>query len=324
MADLRGEEAQSFSSARETPSQGQALLCLGFLTLLLCTGGCGGSGSTPAGPTVATNPTPFPSPAGASSRFDVFDGVTGAAVGAGQFAVGSAPSVSFSGGFEAGPIGGSVAISVPGYLRRETTLPGGGRISVWPAADRTEEEYTRTLVYVNAIDNVTERTLFRLPIGAYEVSLSPELDVPTIRDVFNRVFSRIREATRGAVTFGLGGSVPLVVVSIDASVAPFAAFTNWNSSGGYINSGRIRVINLARAQDEALLLHEFGHMSGLQHSNRTDDVMHPSARISQMTTRELVTVAMLFQRPAGTRFPDSDGGLSFRSSMTDRQFSCGR
>ena len=233
----------------------------------------------------------------------------------------SNPTIPFSATFDAPP-GSQVVIAAPGYLRRDTTL-SIARIVLWPAADATEQEYTRRLVYVTAIDNVTERSLARLPFGAHEVSLTTELDTPWNRDLLGRVFAHLRDATGGAANFTLGGANPLVRVSVDPSVAPFAGFTNWNSAGGYISSGTIRFVSADRAGNEALVLHEFGHMIGLQHSNRGDDVMNSSARIGELTARERGAIAMMFQRAAGNRFPDTDSGFVFRSVRSNAAFSCG-
>lgn len=299
--------------------------------VVLATLACGGSGSLPSGPSVlAPTPTPTPTPTPAvsptppppSQRFTVFDGVSDAPIGAGQVTVGNNPPLAFSATFDA-PLGSRVVIAAPGYLLRDTTI-STTRIALWPAPDATEEEYTRRLVYVTAIDNVTERSLARLPFGAHEVSLTTELDTEATRDLLGRVFARLRDATGGAVNFTLGGANPLVRVSVDPSVAPFWAFTNWSSAGGYITSGTVRFVSAERLQNESLVLHEFGHMIGLQHSNRGDDVMNSSARIGELTARERGAVAMMFQRSAGNRFPDTDSGVAFRSVRSDAAFSCGR
>lgn len=323
-ASIRGRMGMLRSLEMKRRSAG-ASLSRGFPALaLLATLACGGSGPLPAGPTVGapTPAPPTPAPPGPSLPFAVFDGVSGAPIGAGQVAVGSNPPLPFSAAFDA-TAGSRVVITASGYLRRDTTL-SSPRIMLWPAADATEEEYVRRLVYVTAIDNVSERSLARLPFGAHEVALSAELDTPANRDVLGRAFARLREATGGAVNFVLGSASPLVRVSVDPSVAPFAGFTNWTSSGGYITSGTVRFVNAERVANEALVLHEFGHMIGLQHSNRGDDVMTSSARIGEFTTRERAAVAMMFQRAAGNRFPDTDSGFAFRSAGSDAAFSCGR
>jgi hypothetical protein len=52
--------------------------------------------------------------------------------------------------------------------------------------------------------------------------------------------------------------------------------------------------------------------------------MTSSARIGEFTARARAAVAMMFQRAAGNRFPDTDSGFAFRSAGSDAAFKCGR
>jgi len=199
-------------------------------------------------------------------------------------------------------------------------------VTLWPAADAADAEYTRRLVYITALDNVTERGMSRLPIGsARNISLAANIDTPDVRAVLEKVFSQVRDLTRGEVDFRIGTSSPLATLSVDPAVAPFAGFTNWSSSGGYIVTGTVRVATPAGGTNQALLLHEFIHLIGLNHSATAEDVMNPAARNVEPSRRERRTAALLFQRSAGARFPDADAGFSFRAALpTSAEFACGR
>ena len=306
---------------------GLTITAFGFVIM-----GCGGSSSFPnptsSAPVPTASPTPSPapsaSPAAEASRIEVVDGVSGAATGSGQFGVGAGPLQSFTSAFDATPMGADLTVIVPGYLRRTTSLPSSGRVNLWPAANATEEEYVRRIVFINAVDNATERGLFRLPFGTFRVSLASEVDTLESRAALGRVFARLNDATRGAITLSLTVGTQLATLSVDPSITPFGGFTNWNSTGGYITTGTVRLVSASRATSESLLLHEFGHLIGLQHSDRSEDVMNSAARTLEFTTRERSVVAMMFQRSAGMRFPDSDLGTTLRSATDSRAYSCGR
>jgi hypothetical protein len=63
------------------------------------------------------------------------------------------------------------------------------------------------------------------------------------------------------------------------------------------------------AADASVVLHELGHTFGLWHSSHPRDVMYPGTTgpdASSMSTRERTIMHLMFQRPAGNRFPDDD------------------
>lgn len=84
------------------------------------------------------------------------------------------------------------------------------------------------------------------------------------------------------------------------------AFVRWVLPSGWIQGGTLTLathtpdgVPLDREQVYAVALHEIGHLLGLGHSPRGDDVMHPVTTAHILSSRDRRTAQLLYAMPPG-------------------------
>jgi matrixin len=219
-----------------------------------------------------------------SASVSVVDGATGASVtGA---AVGARP-------------GDTVTVDRTGYLRRETIVPRDNVIHLWP--NTVDETYVRTLVYSEA---ALRNRLVRWP----STTISVPRDLP----------ADVTELVRPWVTL-VPSDTPAVTIVVDPSNPAFASrppdvvgltLSQVADSDAHFLSSQI--LFKSEADRRSTLAHEFGHVLGLNHSARPQDLMFPTtARTTTVFSadeRVLLTMMYAHRRP-GQVAPDNDQAL---------------
>lgn len=84
------------------------------------------------------------------------------------------------------------------------------------------------------------------------------------------------------------------------------AFVRWVLPAGWIQGGTLTLSThspegspLDEDDVYAVALHEIGHLLGLGHSPRSDDVMHPVTRARGLSSRDRRTAQLLYSMPPG-------------------------
>jgi len=221
-----------------------------------------------------------------SASVSVVDGVTGSAA---------------AGASVAGRPGDSVTIERAGYLRRDTVVPRDGVVSLWPIT--VDESYVRTLVYA---ESALRNRLVRWP----GTTITVPRDFP----------SDITDAVRPWVTL-VPSDTPQVTIVIDPSNPAFApqppevigvTLSQVADADAHILSSQIVFKTEANRRLPGSLAHEFGHVLGLNHSARPQDLMFPNTARTTLTfsadERVLLTLMYAHRRP-GQIAPDNDQAL---------------
>lgn len=302
--------------------------CVLVLVVLLAAA-CGGGGS-PQSPTPAS--TPPPNALAAGSEISVVSGETGQPIAGARLALGPEALSTDAGGraVTTRPVtwGSLVDGVAPGFFDRQTILRKGGttRFLLWPRTTSTglDEEFTRQMVYTWAAADpgqIGKDPLERIAVGATEavVALSDELRLDEKAEQAHAEAVAEMNAWIGArVRYVLAPQGPRQGLVFEARVDPadeackprvLAVFRGrWNSRRE-IAGGQIIYCTLAAARTNTVL-HELGHSAGLQHvySSR-HEVMAAYAyymREIAFSEREGLVLNLLFERPFGNRFPDSD------------------
>jgi hypothetical protein len=136
--------------------------------------------------------------------------------------------------------------------------------------------------------------------------------------------AEIDAVTRGAVVFSIDPEPSASVVfrtSIDSQAAVTGAVTYRNLRDNAITGGRIVYSSAAVARDLRYVVHELGHVLGLQHSTTATDMMYYAARSDSpvvFTDNERLSVMLLLQRSPGNRYPDDASGGAQAASLAIR------
>jgi Matrixin len=260
----------------------------------------------------------------------VVSGETGAGVPGVEVTVGAdSTSADGGGGFsvprEVAPQT-TVTLSAGGFLLRETTLAAavGGRFTLWPmtSASGIDELLTQELVYT-AFDANAPRAgepLQRWSPGQapVDVVLDPIFDgSPDVVAAQAEAVRRINALLGGRPQYrepvvGGGGAAPgRIYVRVDPNEPGcgrdvLALAHRFFDARNEISHGEVVYCRSVVTRSPTVALHELGHTLGLQHSSNLADLMHIAVRADDFTSRERAIVSLMYQRPAGNRFPDND------------------
>jgi hypothetical protein len=236
--------------------------------------------------------------------------------------------------------GALVDILAPGFLDRQTTMRFGEptRFSLWPKTSKTglDENTTAELVYTSGASCCPATNLATVPLRRV---------APTIRsfaivlDARYRANSEVTAAVQeGASLAGAASASRVVFAPTDASSGPrieittgpdpenrpnIAAFADRQLDGqGYITGGRVVFVvedYLTGRRSERtvanIVAHELGHMLGLGHSSAPGVMSVLDGRATHFaffmangdfSPTEKLVVDLMYQRRAGSRFPDND------------------
>jgi hypothetical protein len=219
-----------------------------------------------------------------SASVSVVDGATGASVtGA---AVGSRP-------------GDTVTVDRTGYLRRDTIVPRDNVIHLWP--NTVDETYVRTLVYSEA---ALRNRLVRWP----STTITVPRDLPADVVELVRPWVNLVPSDTPAVTIVIDPSNP-AFASRPSDVVGLTLSQVADSDAHFLSS---QIVFKSEADRRSTLAHEFGHVLGLNHSARPQDLMFPNtARTTTVFSadeRVLLTMMYTHRRP-GQIAPDNDQAL---------------
>jgi hypothetical protein len=151
------------------------------------------------------------------------------------------------------------------------------------------------------------------------VVLSPEIRGFTpAHGSHTAALSHLNEVLGGRVTYVLAPERPASGLFFEAIVDPAdplcgnrtLGLARLSYQGLEIVGGRLVYCRLDYVST-TLVTHELGHSLGLNHSPYIEDVMHRFiVGRTQFTRSESLSLSMLFERPAGNRYPDSDRGVA--------------
>jgi Matrixin len=294
---------------------------------------CGGS--QPSAPTAP--PTPDTSVA-AGTTLSVASGETGQPVAGAHVVVSGRPYDTDASGqvtlADRVPYGSLVDVTAPNFLDRQTLLRKNGarRFVLWPRSTPwgLNEAYTAQLVYTYGSADapaVGSSPLERLRQGTKEVVVVVTDEIRQngrVNEAHQIAVGHINEALAGKVTYVLSPTKPTTGVIIEASVDPADAvcqdrvlgYALLSYQSGEIIGGKMIYCRIEKT-DAALISHELGHTTGLNHSSDSRDLMYPFITgVERLTRAESLSLNMLFERPAGNRFQDNDRDASAAASGT--------
>jgi hypothetical protein len=310
-----------------------------LLVLLAWLSACGGSDrSTPQSPTAVATPPPRAWTVGTTVSIvsgEDYGPVAGAkvALGGREYVSDGAGEVVLTGDAAYGSFADVVA---SGFFSRQTVVPTDGRprFVLWPreTSSGMTQGFTAQIVYTYAWRNApTQGTspLERLPESVSEVFvwLSEEIrQDPTAGRAHEEAVAEMNRVLEGRAVYTLTPNRPSGVV-FEVSVAhggddvcggsttTLGYFRVHDNARGEITGGEIVYCGIDAAGSQATVTHELGHSVGLQHVYAGDDLMKPyigghpkGPRYLRETfsARETLAMRLLFERPAGNRFPDTD------------------
>ena len=264
-----------------------------------CGGGGGGGTAAPTG--AAALPTPTPAPVAVAP--EVRNGETGAPVGA---AVASPAQV---------VPGAAVAVTAPGFLRRQQFFVGGTPIFLWPQ----EDSYVRAIVYGGGEFGLIRWT------GGFRVKPWPgtEDKIAVVVAEASRVSGLpITMTTSGAadVEFVLDPAEPVLADNaLAVTFRTYSGLTITHSRIVFRNLGEFLGNNLKNGGRTNTALHEMGHVLGLDHSISYHDVMSQENDRNPTLTygpgEELALRMMYVHRATGNAFPDRAQGVPTATAL---------
>ena len=196
---------------------------------------------------------------------------------------------------------------------QRATLPA--RSGPGAAEVRAEILAAGDAVYLPAMFAETDSVLRR-----WDDSTARELRIVFVRDTVPGWTPELQEIARRSLAewegFGIGVRFVEVVDTAGAHIVvrwiPRFTFDRTGQADiEWDGAGRIRraEIQLALADQRgrplsaegmrAVALHEVGHALGLPHSDREDDLMFPTTRRPELTSRDVATIRLLYRLPTG-------------------------
>ncbi len=312
----------------------------GTVAVVLCLGltGCGGSDrSSPQSPTRAATPAPQAVTAGTTlsvvsgEDYGPVDGATVILHGR-EYTTDGAGHVVLA---EDVPYGGFVGIVATGFLGRQTVVSpdGNTRFVLWPreTANGMSEEFTAQLVYTFGWSEEPEHgtsSLERIPEGMTQVFvwISEEiLQDDRAARVHESAIDEMNAALEGRAIYILTATQPTGGVTFEVGLDPGGScapnvlgyFSANGNARGEITGGEIGYCGLDAARLSIVVTHELGHSIGLQHTYAWEELMSryfSRYSINGFSEREALAMRLLFERPAGNRFPDTDREVSAASA----------
>jgi hypothetical protein len=294
---------------------------------------CGGSQpSAPSAP-----PTPDTS-VSAGTTLSVASGETGQPIAGAHVVVSGRPYDTNSAGqvtlAERVPYGTLVDVTAPDFLDRQTLLRKNGarQFVLWPRSTPwgLNESYTAELIYTYGSADpppVGSSPLERIRPGTKEavVVVTDEIrQNDRVNEAHQIAVGHLNVALAGKITYVLSPTKPTTGVIFEARLDPadpvcadrVLAYSLMSYQSGEIVGGQVVYCRLDQA-DAALVTHELGHTTGLNHSPDTSDVMYAFLRHVEFFSRaETLSLGMLFERPAGNRFQDNDRTVAASGSST--------
>ncbi len=314
------------------------LLVLASVLAAACGGGGGGS------PTSPSQAPPTGLPAGATLTF--VSGETGAPVSGAAVTIGAASYQTDGAGTlrlaAATAFRSVVEARHPAYLDRETYLRTADevRFTLWPrqGSHGLDEAFTSRLVYTSTDVGDGEPggddPLYRLAPGQ-PMALRPTTEIRGDAALFG-----LLEDGAGIVNDVVGQNLFYVDAAGTASGPGFTvelkpedpycdadtyAFVDYSGRGLVISGGRVIYCEALwyfhqrpasrdlRDYFLATLVHELGHAYGLNHSTSNRDLMYSGGHWEKYARdhgfysgREELAMRLMWQRRAGTKFPDDD------------------
>lgn len=209
-------------------------------------------------------------------------------------------------------VGHALDIEKEGFLVHQTYVPDRNReLDLFEVPEGASKGWIQAFLY----DGVISRngTLARLskPVSIVRgASVSAETWAD-VRAVWGDAAGQMGEATGFA--FRLADQVEAGSVAYTVELDPALAsggYFDWFGTGNSIDRGTVRFRTPAHLARPSLVLHELTHGFGFSHSDRTVDVMHPSAVAGEHSDRERAMVAAVKRRPPGTAFEDNVRGTA--------------
>jgi len=298
-------------------------------------GACGGSGgSAPQAPSAVA--TPAPRALAAGTTLSVLSGEDGAPVEGARVVVGTREYVSDGAGqlalAENAPYGTFLDIVASGFLSRQTSVPSTGRsrFVLWPkeTASGMTEAFTAQLVYTYGWSEEPEHgtsPMERIPESTNQVFVWISEEIIQDSDAgraHEEAVADMNAALEGRASYVLTPTRPASGVVFEARLAQpgdegcegrtLGYFRARSSSTGEITGGEI-VYCAIDVAGSSTVAHELGHSVGLQHTYGSNELMNRYRTRSRQTTfseREGLAIRLIFERPAGNRFPDTDRGVT--------------
>lgn len=302
-----------------------------LLVPLVGIGGCGGSdASTPLSPSVTPPPSPQALPAG--TTVSVVSGEDHGPVEGARVVLGTQEYLTDAAGrivlAEAAPYGSFADIVAAPFLSRQTVVrrDGGTTFVLWPrvTAGGLNEAFTAQIVYTHGWSEEPEHgssPLERIEEGVSDVHVWVTEAILEDTDALAAHEAAVEEmnaSLQGRAVYLLSPTRPRGVVfevKVDGSHEvcvendALAYFRGYSNRRGEITGGEIVYCRLRYARSPHIATHELGHSVGLQHSYGQEELMNPHLSLyidSRFSAREALAMRLLFERPAGNRFPDSD------------------
>lgn len=226
--------------------------------------------------------------------------------------------------------GSLLDVVAPGFLDRQTVLRRGGatRLVLWPRRTESgvDESYTAEIVYTVASTEAGaafgQAPLRRIASNETQavVAVSDEIRLDDYaHEAHADAVEELNSWLAGRLRYTLSPTSPGGGLVFEARVDPAddscrarrvrAYFQGRSNGRGEIVGGSIVYCSLDIASSKTVV-HELGHSLGLRHVySHSHDVMNPFYsydKRSRFTDREGLMMNLLFERPAGNRYPDSD------------------